>query len=66
MAAPMSELAYRHPKRGKAHRERPEWFAEYVCGTSWAWETGLRIEAVPVEQVDPADLCKRCWPGRAS
>jgi hypothetical protein len=56
----MSELAYRHPGRGKAHREKVP--RRTLCDdrrhAGW--------ERVPADQVPPADLCKRCWPERAS
>jgi hypothetical protein len=63
----MPELAYRHPGRGKAHRG--EWFT--ACGLVIQvlhadYTGGLLMEPVPVDQMPPADLCKRCWPGRAS
>ena len=75
------ELAYRHPKRGKAHRHDTArywpkaWIA--ACGVNIANgrhvpavpnTVRLPIEgwlAVPVDSLDPADLCKRCWPERA-
>lgn len=61
MTAP--ELAHRHPKRGKAHR----WdMAHYWPRHSFACGRSVRdCDPVPVAEVDPADLCKRCWPERA-
>jgi hypothetical protein len=63
----MTELAYREPWCGKAHRHDTT-FARRGPD-AWLSVCGARVggwERVPVEQVDPADLCKRCWPERAS
>lgn len=62
----MPELAYRHPKRGKAHRWGgwcDAFTGAMIPACSSAFDFNDTWEAVPVEQVDPADLCKRCWPG---
>ena len=70
MTAP--ELAYRHPKRGKAHRPHPNGHTygngvtDAACmRAAWGGWLGDHWLAFPVDSLDPADLCKRCWPERA-
>jgi hypothetical protein len=65
----MSEVAIRHPKRGKAHRPIPHGNSrtypnvEATACDRWvgAERKGL-TERIPVEQTAPEDRCKRCWP----
>ncbi len=65
--------AIRRPKRGKAHRPRVmqaemqapsrEWGT--ICGYGPGETVAAMTERLPVDQVAPEDLCRRCWPERA-
>ena len=69
----MSEMAIRHPKRGKAHRPTRwidtsvgfPWEGRRVTATACGFGDGGTVRAMteelPVDHVDPADRCGRCW-----
>lgn len=69
------EVAVRHPKRGKAHRliinAGSVWTSlknfEATACDRWVLLSSKNLtERLPVERVDPADLCRRCWPEGSS
>lgn len=71
----MSDVAIRHPKRGKAHRPvfdglnqrgfRNHWkdgMETTACDLWTAAQSKGLTERIPVEQTAPEDRCKHCWP----
>jgi hypothetical protein len=49
---------WRHPKRGKGHREK-----DGTGRTACSDLTMRGYEQVPLSQVAPEDLCRSCWRG---
>lgn len=51
-------VAFRHPRRGKAHQASPSESGSTVCG-KWMRDMSEKIE---VRFTAPEDRCKKCWP----
>jgi len=72
MSGLRSDMTIRHPKRGKSHRGVPARDL-YSGGAYVATACGLprgsaqqMTDVIPISDVDPAELCRVCFPGIAS